>query len=204
VQAEQSSAVAAIPEEERLRAELYVLLARLLSRAPDETTLDIVRKLKGGEGPIGEAVGALSAVARAKTAGAVDDEYHDLFIGLDQGEVVPYASHYLTGRLYDAPLAKLRADMAERGIGWDESIKEPEDHIAALCEMMAGLILGAFGEGPASIGEQRSFYEAHLAPWAGDFFTDLAEAEAATFYMPLARLGSHLLALEHQAFRLAV
>lgn len=196
--------IAAIAEEERQRADLYVLLARLLSRAPDEAILDTVRKLKGDEGPIGESINALAAVARAKTAGAVDDEFHDLFIGLDQGEVVPYASHYLTGRLYEAPLAKLRIDMAARGIGWDPSIKEPEDHIAALCEMMAGLILGAFGEGPASIDEQRSFYEAHLAPWGSDFFSDLAEAESATFYMPLARLGSHLMALEDQAFRLAV
>jgi TorA maturation chaperone TorD len=204
VPTKQPTDIPAIAEEERLRADLYVLLARLLSRAPDEAVLDTVRKLKGGEGPIGEAINALSAVARAKTAGAIDDEYHDLFVGLDQGEVVPYASHYLTGRLYDTPLAKLRADMAERGIGWDESIKEPEDHIAALCEMMAGLILGTFGDGPAGIAEQRSFFEAHLAPWAGDFFSDLAEAEAATFYMPLARLGSQLLAVEEQAFRLAV
>jgi TorA maturation chaperone TorD len=204
VPAEQPTVTPAIADEERQRADLYVLLARLLSRAPDEATLDTVRKLKGGEGPIGEAINALAAVARAKTAGAVDDEYHDLFIGLDQGEVVPFASHYLTGRLYDTPLAELRADMAERGIGWDESIKEPQDHIAALCEMMAGLILGTFGDRPASIAEQQSFFEAHLAPWAGDFFSDLAEAEAATFYMPLARLGSHLLAVEEQAFRLAV
>ena len=204
MQAEQPAVTPTVPEEERQRADLYVLLARLLVRPPDEATLDTVRKLKGGEGPIGEAIDALAAVARAKTAGAINDEYHDLFVGLDQGEVVPYASHYLTGRLYDAPLAKLRADMAARGIGWDESIKEPEDHMAALCEMMAGLILGVFGAGPASIDQQRSFYEAHLAPWAGDFFTDLAEAEAATFYMPLARLGSHLMSLEDQAFRLAV
>lgn len=201
---EQSAAASAIPEEERQRADLYVLLARLLIRAPDEATLDTVRKLKGGEGPIGDAINALAAVARAKTAGAVDDEYHDLFIGLDQGEVVPYASHYLAGRLYDAPLVKLRADMAARGIGWDVSIKEPEDHIAAECEMMAGLILGVFGDSPASVVEQRSFYDAHLAPWADDFFSDLAEAEAATFYMPLARLGSHLMSLEKQAFQLAV
>ncbi len=201
---ERAAVATDIPEEERQRADLYVLLARLLIRGPDEATLDTVRKLKGGEGPIGEAIDALAAVARAKTAGAVEDEYYDLFIGLDQGEIVPYASHYLTGRLYDTPLANLRVDMAKRGIGWDESIKEPEDHIAALCEMMAGLILGVFGDGPASIDAQRSFYEAHLAPWAGDFFTDLAEAEAATFYMPLARLGSHLMALEDQAFRLAV
>jgi TorA maturation chaperone TorD len=193
-----------IAEEERRRADIYVLLARLLIAPPNEATLDVVRKLTGGEGRLGDAVNALAAVARAKTAGAVDDEFHELFIGLDQGELVPYASHYLKGTLYDEPLSKLRADMARLGIGWEEQYKEPEDHIAALCEMMAGLIVGAFGEQPASIEEQRTFYEAHIAPWAGDFFTDLERARGATFYMPLARVGAQLLAIEAQAFQLAV
>ncbi len=204
MQADQPTAAPRIAEEEQQRADLYVLLARLLMRPPNEATLDVVRKLKGGEGPLGEAINALAAVARAKTAGAVDDEYHELFIGLDQGVVVPYASHYITGKLYDAPLVALRTDMAQRRIGWDENAKEPEDHIAALCEMMAGLILGAFGDAPASVDEQRSFFEAHLAPWGADFFRDLEEAEAATFYMPVARIGAALLDVEGQAFQLAV
>lgn len=203
MQADTTPSVADIPEEERQRADIYVLLATLLIRPPDEKTLDSVRKLQGGEGPLGEAIDALAAVARAKDAVAVDDEYHELFIGLDQGELVPYASHYIKGALYDLPLAKLREDMARRGIGWNDQVKEPEDHIAALCEMMAGLILGAFGGGPASIEDQRSFFEAHLAPWAGDFFTDLERAEGATFFMPLARIGSHFFKIEGQAFQLA-
>ena len=198
----EAQTVADIPEEERQRADLYVLLARLLMRPPDEPTLDHVRKLKGGEGPLGEALDALSAVARAKDAVAVNDEYHTLFIGLDAGELVPYASHYLTGMLYDLPLANLRDDMARRGIGWNDQIKEPEDHIAALCEMMAGLILGVVGDGPASVEDQRSFFEAHLAPWAGDFFTDLEKARGATFYMPLARVGAQFLQVEAKAFQL--
>jgi TorA maturation chaperone TorD len=199
----EAQAIAEVPEEERQRADLYVLLARLLIRPPDEATLDIVRKLKGGEGALGDAIDALAAVARAKDAVAVNDEFHTLFIGLDQGELVPYASHYLTGALYDLPLGKLREDMARRGIGWNEEIKEPEDHIAALCEMMAGLILGAFGGGPASIEDQRSFFEAHLAPWAGDFFKELEEARGATFYMPLARVGAQFTQIESKAFQLA-
>jgi TorA maturation chaperone TorD len=202
VSAEMQTA-ATIPEEERQRADIYVLLARLLIRPPDETILDSVRKLKGGTGPLGEAISALAAVARAKDAVAIDDEYHALFIGLDLGELVPYASHYLTGALYDLPLANLREDMARRGIGWQEEVKEPEDHIAALCEMMAGLILGTFGDSPASLEEQRSFFDTHLAPWAGDFFTDLEEARAATFYMPLGRIGSAFLKIEAQAFQMA-
>lgn len=192
-----------IPEEERQRADIYVLLARLLMAPPNEQTLDFVRKLKGGEGPLGESVDALAAVARAKDAVAVADEYHVLFIGLDQGELVPYASHYLHGALYDMSLARLREDLARRGIGRGDKVKEPEDHIAALCEIMAGLILGAFGDGPAALADQRSFFDAHLAPWGGDFFTDLEQARGAIFYMPLARVGSSFLKIEAQAFQLA-
>jgi TorA maturation chaperone TorD len=201
--AEETQIVADIPEEERQRADIYVLLARLLIRAPDEKTLDSLRKMTGGKGPLGEALNALAAVARAKTAGAVDDEFHELFIGLDVGQLVPYASFYLKGALFDEPLMKLREDMARRRIGWNEDVKEPEDHIAAMCEMMAGLILGTFGDGPASIDEQRSFYEAHLAPWAADFFTDLQGARGATFYMPLGRIGLAFMEIEDRAFKMA-
>lgn len=193
-----------IAEEERQRADLYVLLARLLIQPPDAAMLDLVGKLKGGEGAFGDAINALAAAARAKTLAAIDDEYHALFVGLDEGELMPYASYYLKGRFYDVPLAELRADMAQRGIAWDEEAKEPEDHIAALCEMMAGLILGAFGDEPASIAEQRRFFEAHIAPWAGAFFNDLVAAEAAQFYRQVARIGCQFLALESQAFQLAI
>lgn len=193
-----------LPEEERQRADIYLLLAKLLIAPPDEPTLEVARKLKGGDGALGQAIDALAAIARAKTPPPIDDEYHELFIGLDEGELVPYASHYLKGALYDQPLVKLRQDMKQRGIGWDDSVKEPEDHISALCEMMAGLILGAFGECPATIEEQRAFYEAHIAPWAGDFFSDLQRAKSATFYMSLARIGAEFLAIESRAFQLAV
>jgi TorA maturation chaperone TorD len=201
--AEDTQTIADIPAEERQRADIYVLLARLLIRPPDEKTLDSLRKMAGGKGPLGEALNTLAAVARAKTAGAVDDEYHELFIGLDLGQLVPYASFYLKGALFDEPLLKLREDMAHRRIGWNEDVKEPEDHIAAMCEMMAGLILGTFGDSPASLEDQRSFFETHLAPWATDFFTDLEEAQGATFYMPLGRIGHTFMEIEQQAFKMA-
>mgnify|MGYP002067984120 CR=1 FL=1 len=48
-------------------------------------------------------------------------EYHDLFIGVGRGELLPYASYYLTGFLNEKPLAKLRGRMAELGIERDPS-----------------------------------------------------------------------------------
>ena len=80
----------------------------------------------------------------------VNREFHDLFIGLGRGELLPYASYYLTGFLHEKPLAKLRGDMIDLGIERAEGVAEPEDNIASLMEMMAGLIRGEFGAVPSA------------------------------------------------------
>lgn len=190
-------------DEDTLRAETYILLAMLLSAPPKRDVLDMVSDLPGDESPVGSAVRALSAAARAVTPAVLEREYHDLFIGTATGELIPYASYYLTGSLYTKPLASLRVDMARLGIARSGKVNEPEDHIAAECEMMAGLILGSFADAPASLDEQRRFFETHLAPWAGRFFADLEAAQAARFYMPVGRLGRELMEIEAQAFEMA-
>ena len=116
--------------------------------------------------------------------------------------MLPYASYYLTGFLLEKPLANLRGDMAALGIQTSGISKEPEDHIAYLCEIMHGLITGAFNE-PASLETQKIFFMTHMAPWAGQFFTDLEGAELATLYMPVGTIGRLFMAIEAQAFELA-
>jgi len=37
----------------------------------------------------------------------IEREYFDLFIGLGRGELLPYASYYLTGFLNERPLSRL-------------------------------------------------------------------------------------------------
>jgi TorA maturation chaperone TorD len=81
-------------------------------------------------------------------------------------------------------------------------VKEPEDHIAAICEMMAGLIEGSF-DAPADLETQRQFYERHLAPWAERFFTDLEGARSAVFYAPVGSVGRAFMEIEHTAFGLS-
>ena len=112
---------------------------------------------------------------------------------------MPYASFYLTGFLNEKPLAKLRADMQALGIARKTDVKEPEDHIASICEMMAGLIAGSFGA-PADLAAQRGFYDKHLAPWAGKFFADLEKAQGADLYRPVGEIGQLFLAIEAEAF----
>lgn len=196
-----SSAVE-IAEEDHLRAQLYRLLALLLAEIPGEQALDHVSRLGGDDSELGQALSTLGSAARAAMPSAVDDEYHDLFIGVGRGELMPYGSYYLTGFVYEKPLARLREDMRRLGIARAEGINEPEDHIAALCEMMAGLIEGNFGE-PADLATQRAFFDTHLGPWAARFFADLEAAKASNFYMPVGRVGRIFMDIEATAFEMA-
>lgn len=188
-----------IAEEDRLRASVYALLARYLRHPPDAEALAAARALMGDESELGEAFSALGTVARVMNVEAVDREYHALFIGLGRGELLPYGSYYLTGFLNEKPLAKLRASMATLGIERLEGIKEPEDHIGSLMEMMAGLILGSFGP-PLSIAEQRAFFSNHIEPWAPYFFKDLEAAKGSVFYLPVATVGRVFMEIEEAAF----
>lgn len=195
-----------IPDEDQFRAQYYALLGRLLSAPPDASVLALLTEINGDRSELGQAVAALGAAARIATPVELDDEYHALFIGMTRGELVPYGSYYLTGFLHEKPLARLRQDMARLGIERASEVREPEDHIAALCEMMAGLIRGEFG---SDIGEapdlatQAAFFEQHIAAWAEQFFVDLETAEASLFYRPVGALGRVFMTIETTAFRMA-
>jgi TorA maturation chaperone TorD len=191
-----------LPEEELLRAQSYRLLAQLLAAPPDTALLEALAALSGGEAPFGQALDALAQAAAETTSAAAAEEYHDLFIGVGRGELVPYGSYYLTGFINERPLVALRGALEALGIARAPEVTEPEDHIAALCEVMAGLITSAFGA-PHSIAEQRTFYDAHLAPWAPRFFEDLERAEAARLYAAVARVGRLFLDIESTAFAMA-
>ncbi|WP_232818506.1 TorD/DmsD family molecular chaperone [Elioraea thermophila] len=181
------------------RARLYRLLATLLVQAPGGDLLSRLAGLAGDTTPVGAALGRLAEAAEATTAEAVEREFFDLFIGIGRGELLPYASYYLTGFLHERPLARLRGDLARLGIARADGVAEPEDHIGALCEVMAGLIDGTF---PAPAGEDGRFFERHLRPWAARFFADLEKAKVARFYRAVGALGGQFITIETEALAL--
>lgn len=190
--------------EDVLRANLYGLLARMLTEPPSDETMEILRGLDGGgDGTeVGSALANLGAVAVRTPTGRAAEEYTKLFYGHGAGgEIHPYASYYLTGFIYEKPLADLRGDLMEIGIERSGHNSEPEDHIAFLCEVMHGLITGAFGDGDTA--RQHQFFSRHIAPWAGLLFDDLEAASSAALYMPLASLGRTFFAIEAEAFEMA-
>jgi TorA maturation chaperone TorD len=182
------------------RAQEYLLLAALLSTAPSKKLLDQLAALTGDATPLGRAHAALAEAAAGAVAAKVEREYFDLFVGLGRGEILPYASYYLTGFLNERPLSRLRADLAAFGIERVANNSEPEDHAAILCEIMAGFAEGCFAASPEA---QRSFFEKHIAPWMGRLFADIERAENAAFYRAVGALGRAFIEIETEAFTFA-
>lgn len=184
-----------LADEQIRRSGLYGLLAALLRAPPESELLDLIGRLEvetvrdGSE--LALALRMLSLAAGHTPEPALRDEYHALFIGLGRGELMPYGSWYQTGRLMEQPLARLRADLARLGFEPADAVDEPEDHIAALCEVMGFLIRDRVDP-----ELQRRFFDDHLGNWAEDFFRDLSEARAAVFYRSVARFGLAFMALE--------
>lgn len=187
------------------RAMLYGFVGRLLQAPPSDEDLGTLREMGSGladdKTEIGAALKKLSDVASSEDAEAARRAYHDLFIGIGRGELVPYGSFYLTGFLNEKPLAELRGTMAQLGIKRAEGVKEPEDHIAALMQMMEGLISGQLWQGgPLPLEAQKAFFTGHIGSWAPYFFKDLAQQETSAFYAALGELGRALIAVETEAF----
>jgi TorA maturation chaperone TorD len=181
------------------RAQEYALLSTLLVRAPDVQLMGRLARLRGDPSPLGLAHAALGEAAARLDVERVGQEYFDLFVGVGRGELLPYASYYLTGFLYERPLARLRADLRRLGIARAQGQSEPEDSAATLCEIMAGLASGALDAPPDA---DREVFEKHIAPWMGRFFADLAISQSADFYARVGALGQAFLEIEAEAFQL--
>ena len=188
-----------VDSEDRIRSELYGLLGHVLFTAPDKPTLDTLGQLSGDSSDMGRAFDELAALAGKTTVEQAGAEYQALFIGLGRGELLPYGSYYLTGFLNEKPLAKLRNAMRGLGIARQDNVREPEDHIGSLMEMMGGLISGRYGR-PATLATQREFFMDHVEPWAGHFFRDLEAAQSSQLYRPVGSIGRLFVEIERDAY----
>jgi TorA maturation chaperone TorD len=188
--------------EDRLRADLYNFLGLILSGPAGEMMLEQTALLSGDSTELGQAVASLARVAKVSKRAAVESEFNALFVGLGRGELLPYASYYLTGFLNEKPLAALRRDMAVRGITRAANVYEPEDNIASLLEMMGGQIVGRFGK-MTTLGDQKAFFNKHVSPWASHFFSDLEAAKNSVLYASVGAVGKAFMAVEVESFRMS-
>jgi TorA maturation chaperone TorD len=182
---------------ELMRASAYALLGSLLQRAPGAGLLSRIAQLRGDASPLGLALIELGAAAHEASVEGVEREFFDLFIGIGRGEILPYASFYLTGFLHERPLARLRGDLSRFGIDRAEGVVEPEDHAGILCEIIAGLISGELS---SPKGSDRVIFDKHMAPWIGRLFADIETAAAARFYVNVGTVGRLFFQIESEAF----
>jgi TorA maturation chaperone TorD len=192
------------PQDERLRAHTYSLLGALLAAPPAQSLIELLTHITpseaGGDDHLAAAWEVLRLAGERATVESLDDEYHELFVGIGRGEVVPYGSWYMTGFLMDQPLAVLRRDLQELGFERREDIKEPEDHVAALLETM-GLMIS---DDDTSVDTQRRFFQSHMGPWMKTFFLDLQKASAARFYRAVGQFGEQFMEFEHKYLTMLV
>ncbi len=185
------------------RANTYVALGALLSAPAGDDLLNAIRSMEPAtapETPLEMAWEMLRKAAESGDIAAIDDEYHDLFIGVGRGQVVPYGSWHLTGFLMEKPLGLLRAELRRLGFERRGDVPESEDHIAALCQVMAAIITSE----DIDFATQRNFYNEHLSPWVADFLNQLQAAPAADFYRAVGNLGECFFSVENQYLSMPV
>ncbi|HKO89447.1 MAG TPA: molecular chaperone TorD family protein [Burkholderiales bacterium] len=187
-------------EEDQARADWYALLARLWYAAPDAQLLQQLANADeawsdGAGTPLAEAWAQLRKAAAVMEPLAVRLEYDSVFVGTGKAEVTPYMAHYFPGTTgKEKILLRVRDQLDELGLARTADKHEPEDHLAALCDVMRHLIQRE------PVTRQEAFFRAFLRPcWRK--FLERAEASAQThFYKRVARFNAAFFAIEEQAF----
>ncbi len=199
-----ASPAANVHADDMLRAGTWTMLGRLLAAAPDA---DLLQRLRAVDAENVEPQDALAlAWSKLREAAdrsqreALDMEYQDVFIGVGSGEVTPYASWYLTGSLMDRPLVELRKDLRALGVERQAGVSDPEDHAAAVCDVMALAIT----DEDVDFDWQRELFLRHVDQWMGRFFADLRAAPSADFYKTVGLFGEEFVRLEQRYFAMSV
>ncbi len=189
-----------MPDEERARANLYALIARLFYD-PDSALLAQIcaegaRAQKSD--PATELERAWRAMLNACHSALPDDVRHEhdtLFVGVGKSEVTPYTSHYVLHSAPDRHLVMLRERLESLGLGRSDGVFEVEDHLSGVCDVMRHLI-----ENQAPELDQRFFFEQFVYPGAQPMLAAAMAARSANFYRHVAGFAQAFLEVEKAAF----
>jgi len=192
-----------LPPEEAARADVYALLGRLYSGAPDT---GLLRALGAADRSAPEADSAWPAAfnrlmdaSSVMEADAAAQEYTDLFIGVGKSEVDLHASYWIHG-LAEHPRALLRGELAEVGLGRRPDASLLEDHLGALLETMRFLITGDAAREPANVAAQRAFFQRWIDSWTDRCCTAIEMHSIANYYRRVAECTKIFLAIERDSF----
>ena len=196
----------AVGAEENARADFYALLSRFFQAAPDDALLHAISEADSippsGDPRLAKAWQELVDASSVMDADAALDEFESLFGGVGKSSVSLYGGFYAGAAAIDHPRVRIRADLAGLGLAPRDAIPEPEDHFSAMFDAMRVLIAGGAGRGPATLDEQRRFFESHLEPAFGGFLGTLSRAASSNYYRKVAALGHAFLAIETESFQM--
>jgi len=177
--------------EDKAREGYYALLATI--GGADEMA-------SGAEqSALADAWNKLAAAARAMEAEAARIECDELFVGTGKAEVTPYASYYLAETGREKILARLRGELAAWGLARSEGAHEPEDHMAALFDIMRHLI--SLGSEDAALQRQQEFFDRYIARSYPGFCGAISKSERANFYKHVAHFAERFLVVEAEALK---
>jgi TorA maturation chaperone TorD len=189
--------------EEVARANFYALLARLFYAPPDAALLAAIAAAEDpdsedDDGGIGEAWKALAMAAAEADAEAVREEYETAFIGTGKAPVSLYTCAYTIRFSNEVPLVALRSELSALGLGRREEVAEPEDHIAALCDVMRHLV----AEQKRDLTDQKRFFEAWVFPAVEPLCAAIERSDATAFYKLVGQFAKQFFSIEHSAFEM--
>jgi TorA maturation chaperone TorD len=182
--------------EEQARANLYGLLARLFYGAPDARLLKAIAD-ETLDGDLAQPWEDLKKAAVCANPATVQEEYETAFIGTGKAPVTLYTTAYAT-RANEVPLAELRGELSRLGLARRAEVREPEDHIAALCDVMRHLV----AKQQDDLEEQRRFFHRWIGPVAEKLCAAIDRSPATDFYKRVAAVAKRFFALEQTAFEM--
>jgi TorA maturation chaperone TorD len=124
-----------------------------------------------------------------------------MFVGVGKSEVSLYASSYLPSG-GTAVLVDVRASLARLALARKPGVSMYEDHLAAVCEIMRVLIVGAPGASgapPRSVAEQREFFGMHIGPWVFACCAAITACPIANYYRRVAEFTQFFMAIERDS-----
>ena len=186
-----------IAPEEQARANLYGLLARLFYAPPDAALLAGMAA-ETMEGELGAEWADVARAAASADPQAVREEYESAFVGTGKAPVTLYSTAYAIRYSSEVPLVALRGELARLGLAKRQEVGEPEDHVAALCEVMRHLV----AQQKYSLDEQRQFFSRWIQPTIEPLCNAIERSDKTSFYKSVARFAKAFCAREQMAFEM--
>lgn len=193
--------VRTLAPEDQARANFYGLISRLFYAPPDAALLAALGsadELEAEDEVLARSWRELCHAAARADADTLRDEYDSVFVGTGKTPITLYTSAYSIRYSNETPLASLRGELAELGFARREAVGEPEDHIAALCDVMRHLISSDEND----LATQKRFFERWIQPSAEPLCGAIEKSALGPFHKAVGRLAKSFFSLEHASFEM--